>query len=103
MVERLVARILVPLLVGCLLVPGRAAAWGPEGHVTVAKIAELNLSPKARKGVLKLLGPGAISDRKVANYADFVRHNPNFPEYSQSGPWHFVDIPVGEAFDPATH
>jgi hypothetical protein len=88
---------------GLALAPAPARAWGADGHVIVAKIAELNLTPEARKEIQKLLGPIPISHPRIATYADFVKHNPDYPEYSKTAGWHFVDIPLGATFDPATH
>jgi hypothetical protein len=89
----------------------QAQAWGPNGHQIVARIAELNLSDNAKKALADLLpdtdfsGSSSISDTKLDSFADFVRHNSNYPQYSSSGPWHFVDIPVKPktAFDPKKH
>jgi hypothetical protein len=91
------------VLVCAGLAPAPAWAWGEDGHVIVAKIAELNLTPEARKEIQKLLGPIPISHPRIATFADFVRHNPDYPEYSKSSGWHFVDVPVGATFDPETH
>jgi hypothetical protein len=83
--------VLIFALVWMLAVP--AWAWGPQGHQIVGRIAELRLTPEARAAVAQLLGDGeSISDYDVANWADDVRRF--FPE---SGPWHYVDIPVGES------
>lgn len=71
-----------------------AWAWGADGHMIVARVAELNLTPEAQKGIQKLLGPIGISHTRIANYADFVKHNPDFPQFKQSAPWHFVNIRV---------
>ncbi|MBI3462325.1 MAG: S1/P1 nuclease [Planctomycetes bacterium] len=73
--------------------PGRVWAWGPQGHQIVGRIAELHLTPAAKAAIAQLLGEGeSISDSEVANWADDVRKF--FPE---SGPWHYVDIPVEES------
>jgi hypothetical protein len=91
-------------LVAVLLAPAKTVAWGPEGHIIVARIAELNLSPAAKAALAELLpdtpfsGSNSISDPHLPNYADFVKHNSQFPQFKDSGPWHFVDIPV----DPPT-
>jgi hypothetical protein len=73
----------------------KALGWGKEGHVIVAKIAEYNLSERT-KVELQKLGFDSISTDAVANYADKVRRNKNYPQYFKSGPWHFVDLPIGE-------
>jgi hypothetical protein len=99
------------LLATVCLAPSTAKAWGPQGHVIVAQIAELNLSDKAKQELAKLLpdttysDSSSISDTKLASFADFVRGNSQYPQYKDSAPWHFVDIPVDlkTAFDPAIH
>jgi S1/P1 Nuclease len=69
------------------LVPAPVWAWGHEGHVIVAKIAESNLKPATLSAIKDLLGPTtSIADAKIATFADFVRHNQNFPEFSKSAP-----------------
>jgi hypothetical protein len=79
----------VPALVLSLVWPREAAAWGPDGHEIVAAIAEQHLTPEAREGLRRLLGSARIYDDAVANFADHVR-----PSRPETGPWHFVDIPV---------
>ena len=53
-------QILCLALVSCYLsaIPMYALAWGTEGHRIVARIAQNNLSPKARQGVHRLLRQG---------------------------------------------
>ena len=41
-----------------LIFPRSAKAWGDNGHITGAKIADLNLTPQAKSEIAKLLGPG---------------------------------------------
>jgi hypothetical protein len=100
MSARKIVAVAAALLATVSLVPAKAVAWGPEGHIIVARIAELNLSPQAKQALAELLpdtpfsGSSAISDSRLASYADFVKHNSMFPQYTTSGPWHFVDIPV---------
>lgn len=62
------------------------AAWGPEGHIIVAKIAANRLSPSAKAGVKQLLGRHTLDS--VANYADQIRQ-----QRPSTAAWHFVDIP----------
>jgi hypothetical protein len=41
----------------------------------------------------------SIAASALVNYADFVKHNSNFPQYNGiSSPWHFIDIPVEPPF-----
>jgi S1/P1 Nuclease len=70
-------------------------AWGDNGHITVAKIADLNLTTKAKAEIVKLLGPGVnIYDRKIAMFADNFKFTTT-GSFTRS--WHFVDIPVNAA------
>lgn len=74
--------------------------WGDNGHITVAKIADLNLTPKARSEITKLLGPGVhIYDRKIAMFADTYKFT-TAGEHTK--PWHFADIPLNStSYDAA--
>jgi len=71
-----------------------AWGWGNDGHEIVARIAAMNLTPKARRAVARLLGvssrPAAVADAmaKAATWPDtYLRmHAP------KSKPWHFIDI-----------
>lgn len=98
---------LVILTVVSLLLPSDALAWGRDGHVIVAKIAELNLSPAAAQAVYDLLAGQSIATDKNANWADDIK--PGHPlarfvgdRYPNNGKWHFVDIAVdAESYDAA--
>src|SRR5258706_8469292 len=72
----------------CLAVfmPANLMAWGPEGHIVVAKIAAAHLTPSAKTGVKQLLGRHTLDS--VANFADQVRS-----QRPETAAWHFVDIP----------
>jgi hypothetical protein len=86
-----------------LLVPLPASAWGPKGHVIVARIAELRLTPEAQRAVAALLNSSnattrvtRLSDEDVPNWADYVR-----PRRPDTAPWHYVDIPfAADRYDP---
>jgi hypothetical protein len=68
-----------------------AVAWGPEGHSLIARIAEAQLKPAVHARVVEILGPGKNMS-SVASWADEVRRS-----RPETGPWHYVDIPIGEA------
>lgn len=76
-----------------LLLPRAGRAWGREGHRTIALIAQKNLSRKAEAQIQELLGDKTMAD--VASWADEVR---NQPEYKHTGPWHFVNLPLGYGY-----
>jgi S1/P1 Nuclease len=88
-----VSRLSLSLLLALLLVPQLLQAWGREGHRALALIAEKHLSRKAAAQVKDLLGDKSIAD--VASWADEVR---NQPEYKGTGPWHFVNLPLGMGY-----
>jgi len=69
-------------------------SWGGVGHKTIATIAENHLTPAAENSVKALLGDQNITD--IASWADEVR---NTPEYKQTGPWHYADLPLGYTYD----
>ena len=66
------------------------AAWGPQGHRLVARIAEGRLTPVARQNVRWLLDGIPLAD--VASWAD-----EQVDALRQTGPWHYVNIPNAAA------
>jgi len=65
-----------------------AFGWGVEGHRIVAAIADKYLNDKARAEVKRLLyRDQSLAD--VANFADSYR-----VYHTNTGPWHYVDIPL---------
>jgi hypothetical protein len=79
-------------IVICLLFPIAVllASWGAVGHQTVARIAENHLSPEAKQAVNDLLGNETLPG--ISSWADQVKSD---PAYSATGPYHFVNLPVG--------
>lgn len=77
--------------------------WGKEGHQIVGRIAEVHLTPQALAGVNELINldnkdnpPLRLSDDAIVNWADKARHS-----WTNSAPWHYVDIPYdATAYDP---
>ena len=68
-------------------------SWGVTGHRAIGKIAADHLSPKAKAAVQDLLGNSSLAD--IATWADEVR---NQPEYRSTGPWHYVNLPLGLSY-----
>ena len=66
------------------------AAWGPQGHRLVARIAEARLTPVARQNVRWLLDAASLAD--IASWADA-----QVDQLRQTGPWHYVNIPNAAA------
>ena len=75
-----------------LVLPTTLFAWGGDGHQIVCIIAEEHLTQESLQGIHELLGDANISDAAVASWADSVRR-----DWQESGPWHYVDIPVDAA------
>ncbi len=70
-----------------------ACAWGPEGHAIIAEIAEARLTPAARQAVVSLLSPQSHQHLdEIASWADAYH-----AVHPETGPWHFVDIPLDAA------
>lgn len=67
-------------------------AWGNEGHQIVGKIAEANLTPKAKQAVDRILATEDLP--RAATWADRIRP---FPEYAWSKPLHYADLRRGES------
>ena len=81
-----VLRFLLPVIL--LLAPAPAWAWGAQGHEIVATIAAHQLTPNARTQVARLLGNAAMLIHD-SNWADEIRD-----WRPETGPWHYVDIPL---------
>ena len=75
------------LLAMAAAIPSHAWAWGQDGHVIVARIAERHLSARARQALVPLLQGRRLAD--LASWADDWRDT-----HSDTSPWHFVDVPL---------
>ncbi len=62
---------LLLIAMGALFAVNSAFAWGIPGHTTVAKIAENNLTPKAKKKLAKYFGRESIVN--YATHPDYYR------------------------------
>ncbi len=76
------------LLLALLMTAGPALGWGPEGHRAVAMIAAKNLTPAARDRVQAMLTPHETL-AAVSVWADDIRD-----EHPETGPWHYIDVPL---------
>jgi hypothetical protein len=82
-------RTIIVILLFLSVAVGRAGAWGWQGHIIVARIAEQHLTDKAKAGINQLLEPDRkITDDSVASWPDHIRR-----DRPETGPWHYVDIP----------
>ena len=70
-----------------LLMSGSAFGWGREGHETIAKIADNNLKPSARKVIERYLG-----DHSIVYYAKWMDEYRHTPEYAFTTKWHVARV-----------
>lgn len=78
--------------------PRVALAWGDNGHIAVAKVADGLLTPAAHEAIAKLIPGSHIYDRNIAVFADSYKHT---PEGQKTRAWHYVDIPLeAEGYRP---
>ena len=80
-------KLLLLLLFTGVLNTGSVFGWGREGHETIAKIAERNLTKKAKKRIGKYLGGHSVV--YFAKWMDEYRHT---PEYKFTNNWHVVPV-----------
>lgn len=78
----------IALLFAFLIAPSMAGAWGHDGHVIVAELAQDLLVDQARQQAAALLDGEPLS--AVANWADAIRET----ERPDTSSWHFVNIPI---------
>lgn len=89
-----IRRLCIPLLSAAVLIASSApaAAWSPEGHRIIARMAALYLTKTAKAQVEQLLD-GNASDAmvKASTWADeIVARRP------ETRAWHYVNIPMAE-------
>src|SRR6516165_7697132 len=80
--------------------PHQAAAWGDDGHKTVALIAEHYLTPTAKKQVDALLAADTdpLTQHDIASEATWADRwrdaNHRKDNYDATKRWHFVDLEI---------
>jgi hypothetical protein len=95
--KRVIALLTLSLLAAA---PRPAAAWGDDGHMTVALIAQNYLTPEARTRINALLAADTDPLTKhdfasAATWADKYRDVDNRRDhYKETEQWHFVDIEI---------
>lgn len=84
---------------GLASLPGRALAWGPEGHAIVAQIAGHFLTPTAQAKVQTILGDKKLDDYEVASWPDIIRGTKESEAiYPHNGKWHYVDFDAAQLY-----
>ncbi len=87
-------RVAAIALLAINLTQGSGWSWGRIGHEVSSKLAEERLTPAALAAVRTLLGAG-VSLTDASTWADLQQEVPD------SGPWHFVNVPLSEPrYDP---
>lgn len=76
------------VLLGFLVAPMLASAWGQTGHRIVGQIAENHLTPKALKAVKAILGNESVA--LSSTWADFVKSD---TAYKHLNVWHYINLP----------
>lgn len=76
-----------------------AFAWGNQGHQIVCEIAFQNLTSEAKTAVSSLRSSDPEAGASFAETCVWPDRIFNRPEFSQTGPWHYVNIPEGSQFD----
>jgi nuclease S1 len=95
--KRVIALLSLSLLA---VAPRPAAAWGDDGHMVVALIAQNYLTPAVRTRINALLAADTDSLTKhdfasAATWADKYRDVDNrHDHYQETQQWHFVDIEI---------
>jgi hypothetical protein len=77
----------------CVTISLSLISWGFKGHKAIATIAYNHLHFNVIPVVSNVLHGQSMSD--VSSWADEVR---NTPEYKETGPWHFINLPLGLSF-----
>ena len=89
MINRLAGRSV--LMLGVLALGPAAFAWGPQGHRVIARVASERLTPEAKLAIRELLLEGDT----LSSVADWADHD-GYDAVPGSGPWHYVNVPIGE-------
>lgn len=82
--------LLIVIFVIANLIPVSSFAWGHEGHEIIADVATHYLTKRAKKKLnfyLHYLHKKSLA--QIANWADKYKET-----HPQTGPWHYVDIPL---------
>ncbi|HEX8655265.1 MAG TPA: S1/P1 nuclease [Allosphingosinicella sp.] len=99
-------RALPAALLALLLPPAPAAAFWEYGHETLATIAEMNVSPAAKREIRRLLAASALLDtptcpaltiEQASIWPDCIKQLPD--RFSYAAPWHYQNVDICRPFD----
>jgi hypothetical protein len=83
----------IPLILAIVaLISSLSFGWGREGHRIIAKVAEDHLNETTKVMIQSLIGNNHLYS--ISNWADDIRR-----EHRDTGPWHYVNIPLGSTYD----
>ena len=80
------------IIATAVLFPIVCSGWGRDGHQIIAAIAEDHLNETTKVMVQSLIGNNHLYS--IATWADDIRQ-----ERRDTGPWHYVNIPLGGKYD----
>ena len=90
-------KILVILAAVALLTPGsELLAWGRKGHETIAKIAERNLTERAKTRIEHYL-----NGHSIVYYAKWMDEYRRTPDYRFTNDWHVAPVDADNCYDEA--
>ena len=88
------------LIFWAMIRPVSTWAWGPDGHIIVATIADNYLTPVAQEKVAAILGDQKLTDYEVASWPDIIRGDKEYAEkYPNNGQWHYIDFDASQHYD----
>ena len=79
------------------ILPGTAAAWGPQGHRVAGLLAEEYLCPNAAAAVRDLWPRGGLA--AAGKWPDQIRGQ---SRWEHARPWHYINVPDTGPWPPAT-
>ncbi len=83
-------------LIGAMLMPVMAGAWGQKGHDVTAYLAEQHLTERTRAVVDSLL-----DGRSMVYWANWLDNASHTPEYAYSKTWHYKNVDEGVRYEEA--
>lgn len=91
-------KIYISLILCCLISNSILATdfWGQNGHRVTGRIAEKHLTNRAKRNIDRLLKGQSLAF--VSTYADEIKSDRKYTKYN---PWHYVNFPIGEKYDPS--
>jgi len=102
----MIRRLLILLLV--LLAPAPAMAWWEYGHETVARIAWLEVSPRTRAELRRLMASERLLETPACrvNTIEAASYWPDCiktlgDRFSYASPWHYQNVDICQPFDLA--